>query len=279
MKKKLSNIAGLTLIEILIAIVISSLMMAAMFTSYTIVNSTYRQVTDRAKISQSGRDLVGQILREVRMAGYRYINDNIAANDDHNPIKITKGTGIGGTCDKLEIVYGGVDYDISKPEGSRYTYTRYKITYRCEASDKIDDTIPGGTTKIKGFKVLKSKEKWQTAPAGWVTGTDDTLYKDEQVLDYVQDFVFVPHDEDGKIIGNISSGTVTPSNTRAFDVRTVDVGLVIRSTKPFYRNDTKGSGVIRKVVSLTTGRNIQEKDKYLREIITVTANARNVGLN
>ena len=59
MKKKLSNIAGLTLIEILIAIVISSLMMAAMFTSYTIVNSTYRQVTDRAKISQSGRDLVG----------------------------------------------------------------------------------------------------------------------------------------------------------------------------------------------------------------------------
>ena len=85
MKKKLSNIAGLTLIEILIAIVISSLMMAAMFTSYTIVNSTYRQVTDRAKISQSGRDLVGQILREVRMAGFRYINDNIAANDDHNP--------------------------------------------------------------------------------------------------------------------------------------------------------------------------------------------------
>ena len=58
MKKKLSKIAGLTLIEILIAIVISSLMMAAMFTSYTIVNSTYRQVTDRAKISQSGRDLV-----------------------------------------------------------------------------------------------------------------------------------------------------------------------------------------------------------------------------
>ena len=62
MKKKLSKIAGLTLIEILIAIVISSLMMIAMFTSYTIVNSTYRQVTDRAKISQAGRDLVGQIL-------------------------------------------------------------------------------------------------------------------------------------------------------------------------------------------------------------------------
>ena len=94
MKKKLSNIAGLTLIEILIAIVISSLMMIAMFTSYTIVNSTYRQVTDRAKISQAGRDLVGQILREVRMAGFKYLNDDIAANDSHVPIKITTGTGL-----------------------------------------------------------------------------------------------------------------------------------------------------------------------------------------
>ena len=89
MKKKFSKISGLTLIEILIAIVISSLMMAAMFTSYSVVNSTYRQVTDRAKISQAGRDLVGQILREVRMAGYKYFNDNIAAHDSHVPIKIT----------------------------------------------------------------------------------------------------------------------------------------------------------------------------------------------
>ena len=64
MKKKLSPDAGLTLIEILIAVVISCLMMAAMFTSYTIVNNTYQQVTDRAKISQAGRDLVGQILKK-----------------------------------------------------------------------------------------------------------------------------------------------------------------------------------------------------------------------
>ena len=73
MKKKLSSIAGLTLVEILIAVVISALMMAAMFTSYSIVNSTYRQVTDRAKISQAGRDLVGQILREVRTVSYTHL--------------------------------------------------------------------------------------------------------------------------------------------------------------------------------------------------------------
>ena len=58
MKKKLSNIAGVTLIEILIGILISVVMMGAMFTSYTVVNNTYSQVTDRAKISIAGRDVV-----------------------------------------------------------------------------------------------------------------------------------------------------------------------------------------------------------------------------
>ena len=55
-------------------------MMAAMVTSYNLVNNSYQQVTDRAKISQAGRDISGTMLREIRMAGFKYINDNIPAN-------------------------------------------------------------------------------------------------------------------------------------------------------------------------------------------------------
>jgi len=287
MKKKLIKIQGFTLIEILIAIVITTLMMAAMFTSYTLVNSTYRQVTDRAKISQAGRDTVGTILREIRMAGFRYLNDNIAASTQHNPIKIYKGTGFGssgsGTCDKIEIVYGGITYDSTASAGNKYTYERYKITYECKASTKIDDTIPGGKDKIIGFAIYKSREKWDSnlTPAAWTTGTDDTLYKEEQVLDYVQDLVFIPYDENGKPITSI--GSYTPSDSETFDLRTVDIGLVIRSSKPFFRQDKAGN-IARKIVSIattpsSTTRNIQETDKYLRDTVTVTANARNVGLN
>ena len=72
MRKKLSKIAGVTLIEILIGIVISVVMMAAMFTSYNVVNNSYSQVTDRAQISTSGRDIVGMLMRDIRMAGYKY---------------------------------------------------------------------------------------------------------------------------------------------------------------------------------------------------------------
>ena len=61
--KKLSSSAGVTLIEILIGIVISVIMMAAMFTSYNAVNNTYSQVIDKAKSSQTGRDLVGMLIK------------------------------------------------------------------------------------------------------------------------------------------------------------------------------------------------------------------------
>ena len=47
--KKFNSETGVTLIEILIGVVISMIMMAAMFTSYNAVNNSYSQVIDRAK--------------------------------------------------------------------------------------------------------------------------------------------------------------------------------------------------------------------------------------
>ena len=48
-KKIFKNIKGLTLVEILIGIVITTIIMAAMFTTYSIVNQTYNQVSEKAK--------------------------------------------------------------------------------------------------------------------------------------------------------------------------------------------------------------------------------------
>ena len=194
MKKKIINIAGLTLVEILIAIVITSLMMGAMVTSYNLVNNSYRQVADRAKISQAGRDIVGTMLREIRMAGFKYMGDLIPITNEHNPIKIYKETSGTSGCDVIEIVYGGVDYN--KPSlgtAATYTHTRYKITYQCKVSKKLDSD----TGKSVGYQLLKSKEKWNGT--SWVTGSSD-LFKEEAVLDFVQDLVFIPYDEKGKII-------------------------------------------------------------------------------
>ena len=66
------NQKGLTLIEIMIGIIITSLMMGALYTTYSVVNSTYSQVSEKAKISRSSRDLVSMLMRDIRMAGFKY---------------------------------------------------------------------------------------------------------------------------------------------------------------------------------------------------------------
>ena len=55
-KEYLKNQKGLTLVEILIGILITTLMMGALYTTYNVVNNTYSQVSEKAKISRSSRD-------------------------------------------------------------------------------------------------------------------------------------------------------------------------------------------------------------------------------
>ena len=61
----MKNISGVTLIEMLIGVVISSIIIAAMYTTYSVINNTYSRVTDVAGISKSGRDIVSMIIEEI----------------------------------------------------------------------------------------------------------------------------------------------------------------------------------------------------------------------
>ena len=49
MRENLNN-KGVTLIEILIGIIITSIMVGAMYTSYNVVSGAYKQVSDKAKL-------------------------------------------------------------------------------------------------------------------------------------------------------------------------------------------------------------------------------------
>ncbi len=71
-KDYFKNQKGLTLVEILIGILITTLMMGALYTTYNVVNNTYSQVSEKAKISRSSRDLVSMLMRDIRMAGFKY---------------------------------------------------------------------------------------------------------------------------------------------------------------------------------------------------------------
>ena len=57
--------AGVSLIEMLIGIVISAIIIGAMYTTYSVINQTYSRVSDVAGISKSGRDIVSMIMRDA----------------------------------------------------------------------------------------------------------------------------------------------------------------------------------------------------------------------
>ena len=306
-KNTLKNIAGLTLIEILIGIVISSIMMAAMYTTYSVVNNSYGQVTDRAKISRSGRDIVEMLMRDIRMAGFKYMlgtntlgfstrsylefkGGHTSLSESHDPIIIVKGqlgytrADLGATpaslpkhdpsdlcCDKIHIVYDDFNQnDAVQP------YKRYKITYYAKAVGHGED---------ERYAVWKAVESWEQVlhsdgipdeTGEWKN--DCTECYNEKIRDHVVDMEFIAFNHEGRII---NPSDARPDNTDAdkrakiYDTRAVDVRLTFRSKREFFRF-APSAGKPRLVKGLSD-RTIAFLDKYLRDSVVVTIHTRNIG--
>ena len=297
-KNYLKNILGFTLIEILIGVVISSIMMAAMYTTYSVVNKSYSQVTDRAKISRSGRDIVEMMMRDIRMAGFKY---RLGTNTldfpntsylqfnggdttivlSHDPIIIEKnvplGFAISGAgdptpkhndddkcCDRIHIVYDDFNQnDTTQP------YKRYKTTYYALP---ITD---GGDAR---YAVYKTFESWiqvlGDATGKWSSGCNE-CYHEQKVRDHVVDMEFIPFDIEGRKINPLEATSENPleaNRQKIYDIRVVDVRLTFRSKKEFFRTDKP-----RPVKGISNRIDTRIPDKYLRDSVVVTIHTRNIG--
>ena len=266
---KLKNNAGVTLIEILIGIVISVIIMGAMYASYTAVNSSYSQVTDKAKASQSGRNIMGMIMRDVRQAGFKYFEDNIANSDE--PVKITFAKGGSNAsqnskCDHIRIVFGGASYDANGDE----VYERYRITYFCKASQISD---PDGNT-ISTNAIYKQKEK--LVSGAWVTNVAGS-YVEQLITDYVEDLIFIPKDVNGEAIDPPPTN-LNSNQLRVNDIRAVEIGLTTRSSKNFYRDELRADRSLRTIFAMEDDTEESFNDRFLRETVVMSVNTRNIGL-
>ena len=302
-KNTLKNIAGLTLIEILIGVVISSIMMAAMYTTYSVVNNSYGQVTDRAKISRSGRDIVEMMMRDIRIAGFKYMlgtntlgfstrsylefkGGYTSLSESHDPIIIVKGqlgytrADLGATpaslpkhdpsdlcCDKIHIVYDDFNQnDATQP------YKRYKITYYALP---VED---GGDKRYAAYKTLESWVQVIGDETGEWKNDCSECYVEQKIREHVVDMEFIAFNHEGRII---NPNDARPDNTDAdkrakiYDTRAVDVRLTFRSKREFFRF-APSAGKPRLVKGLSD-RTIAFLDKYLRDSVVVTIHTRNIG--
>jgi len=303
-KEYLKSIAGLTLVEILIGIVVSSLMMAAMYSTYTIVNNSYNQVVDKAKISRSSRDLVELLIRDIRMSGFKYylgtnelgypeqsylefVGGTTSIKENHDPIVIIAnelGHNIDGTdptvtknnagdlcCDKIHIVF-----DDFNQNDKLQPYKRYKLTYYALPVSDSDESN-------QRYAVYKSKISWKqqrdSETASWPTEGDwvsdcTECYHEQLVKDYVEDMEFIALDQEGRKLSPDPSPSDYSARQNLYKIRSVDIRLAFRSENEFFRfearegNERQLSGFSRAIKKYS--------DRYLRDSVVVTVYTRNI---
>ena len=299
-KKDLKSIAGLTLLEMLIGVVISSIMMGAIYTTYTVVNNTYGQVTERAKISRSGRDIVEMMMRDIRMAGFKYIlgtntlgfpsrsylkfvGGNTTIAESHDPIIIEKGeSALGPTdgsesriaiqghpdegskcCDRIHIVYD--DFNQNKPN---QPYRRYKITYYAAPLTDKDGQ------RYVAYKSLRSWSQTIDKDDGsWVDDCSE-CYIGQKIRDHIVDMEFVPLDAEGRVLSPLPRpGSNPEARENLYKIRAVDLRITFRSKSNFYK--FKGSKP--RFVKGLGDRGHDFDDTKLRDSVVVTIHTRNIG--
>ena len=71
---KIKKNSAFTLIETMVALVISTIAVAAMYNAYLFFNKSYQGLLDKASISNAGRTSLSVIAKDLRNAGYKDMN-------------------------------------------------------------------------------------------------------------------------------------------------------------------------------------------------------------
>ena len=309
MRRKLTKISGVTLIELLVGVAVTALMMGAMFASYTAVNSSYKQVTDKARISSSSRDIVGMMMKDIRLAGFKYyygkndedipfadnlshvtgLEDGRGIIDSHDPIIVFRNTlGYSAAdvtpitppsknrqtdtcCDRIHIVYG--DFDKNDPTQK---YKRYRVSYFALPIDNDD-----GDSDNDFYGVYKTKESWvenSENPFGNWTSSCTECYKDQLVRSHLIDMEFLLFDENGHDLYKDGDYPLPNNDNRSglYKIRQVDMSLMFRSNKEFFKTKPKQKKFLKTLNNdRYTGTGFD--DKYLRDNVVVSIHTRNIG--
>ena len=272
-KKKL----GMSLVEVLVAIVIGVISAAAVFYSYNIFNKSYKSVVDKAKMSCSSRNALSMILKDLRNAGYCDINYNGSCdrlvekkNNRFAWIKNYKVTfsqynQIGGT-DYLAIEYN------SSPQMRkeiRYYLIAYDRNNLKEANGRISfylarEVIENPTTNPKRVYCNSYRNQTDCAPI--------------MITPFVSDFQVVFKDENGKELNDVCFNC--PSQTAKDDqkrVHTAEIYLTLRSSNQIYKKDR--TVIITNHDPVKKGLRQTITDRYHRETFFANAYLRNIVIN
>tara|TARA_S200000501_G_scaffold58555_1_gene48951 strand:+ start:3058 stop:3975 length:918 start_codon:yes stop_codon:yes gene_type:complete len=280
------NFLGFTLAEVLVAVVIGIISVAAAFSAYNYYSKSYDAVTQKSAVNSSARDALILITKDLRNAGYIDPNflsascENITTELDAKKKLISlssKKSNLSGKYGQSD--YLALWYSISPKE-------RKQVFYWIAKEQNSNDYYLSRDVKIN--------------PEGRKRGTCSTNnaythpVNNEMLVANVEDFQIIFKDKDGNIlvpVCSIQCGTVEQSqgngNTVATKygnmtqgqanqelVHTADIYITVRSPKEIYKSNR--SFQLRNGETTHGGSINVPADKYFRETFFASVHTRNL---
>ena len=279
---------GMTLVEVLVAIVIGVISATAIFYSYNIFNKSYQSVVDKAKMSSSSRNALSMILKDLRNAGYCNINyngscdrriekkDNRYAEVKNYKVNFYSYFRIGGTdylaleynrspTDRVEIRYYLVAYDRNNLKEANGRSTFYLAREEIE-NPSINYTYQGKNYGLGQKMNCERSLKYQRECAPIM------------ITPFVSDFQVVFKDKNGKELSDVCfdcSSQTAIDNQRG--VHTAEIYLTVRSPNQIYKQDR--TIIITNHDPGKKGLKQTITDRYHRETFFASAYLRNIVTN
>jgi len=254
--------SAFTLIETMVAMVIGMICVGAIFYAYQFFNKSYQGLLDKAAISDSGRNSLSLIARDLRNAGYKDINYSrafdrwIEQTDNYN------STG----ADSLVIWY-----NTSPTERLRIRYYLKKYPAGKDmflAREVVEN--PTNSPKLRHCQRYTSQKNCEP----------------QNIVPFVTDFQVVFNDQNGNPLSLVCADKAsvsqaapsTPSCSTAgianqSKVHTAEVYLTVRSPNEIYQKNK-----IIKIINYnpSTGREQTITDRYHRETFFISVYLRNI---
>ena len=234
---------GFTLAEVLIAIVIGAISIAAAFSAYNYFNKANNTVSQKAAINYSAREALAVITRDLRNAGYIDINFS-AADKDTKLISLTHQS--------------------------------------LENFDKIilwNTTAPTQRMQIEYYPKKYLNNKYQNTNinrmylARKVIMNGTTTVSDSEFVPNIADFQIVFKDKNGvELVPVCDCGSAGQVNMKK--VQTAEIYLTVESAQEIYGANT--SSVITNAAGTSYPNAVRFSDKYHRETFFASVYTRNL---
>ena len=280
------NTKGFTLAEVLVAVVIGVISVAAAFSAYNYYTKSYEAVSQKANVNSAARDALILITKDLRNAGFIGTTFLSASCENINNMRDAK-IELASVSSKRSGRYGQADnlmlwYTVSPQD-------RKQVSYTLQRKQNSSEYYLARDVKI-------NPEGQRRGGCQGYNSAFNHPVNNELLVSHVEDFQVIFKDKDGKVLapacsmscgpeevklGNnnivaTSYGNMTRGQANQENIHSADIYLTVRSPKEVY-NSNRSFRIVNGEAGY--GSNISvSADKYYRETFFASVHTRNLSI-